>query len=34
MSRFLRQKIENYIKLQQTKLMTIVQKMVLDFYQK
>jgi len=34
MSEFLRQKIENYIKLQQTKLMTIVQKMVLDFYQK
>ena len=34
MSKFLRQKIEDYIKLQQTKLMTIIQKMVLDFYQK
>ncbi len=34
MSKFLRRKIENYIKLQQIKLMTIVQKMVLDFYQK
>jgi len=34
MSSFLRQQIENYIKVQQTKLMTIIQKMVLDFYQK
>ncbi len=34
MSRFFKQKIENYIELKQATLMTIVQKMVLDFYQK
>lgn len=34
MNKILRQKIENYIKLQQTKLMTKIQKMVLDFYRK
>ncbi len=34
MNKFFKQKIENYIELQQTKLKTIVQKMVLDYYQK